>query len=208
MSKLIEELSSKNSPNTSSILKRFLTVLVISVFYLICVSFVFGIRSDLSITIQGFKFWIEVTILLLALISSLILFIRLSSYGQEKKINTISFKVFFILWGIIHVYLILKDFNHFTLDWKMIFNSCFSSAFLASAMPTFFLTYVAVKSDLIYPKWISLSILSTSAVLSGLFLHLHCPSNNSVHIFGSHYIPAFLTLTIGAIILKKVLKKN
>lgn len=208
MSNYLEEISRKSSKKPHSIKFRvFRALFLILLYSTICIAVV-GLREDILNVMQSLSFWLEFTLILLTLIFAVILSVMLATPGQERRVSGLKLKITIASWVGLNIILTIKNPNFYPDSFMVIFNQCFLEVFIISFIPSLLFTVYNVKKGVFYPKWLGLNLFLLSAMASGIFLQMSCPSENSFHSLGSHIFPIIIVAFLGAYIFKYLLKKK
>jgi hypothetical protein len=200
MSEFIKDLSLEDKRKQKPLFVRYLKrIFLILLYSSICIS-VAGLRKDFDTVIKDNNFLLEFGLILLLTINSIVLSIKLSTYGQEKSINTSKIILLILSWIGLNSALLLNNSKFYFNSIFDMFNNCFIHAFIISFVPAIILTIYYYKKGILYPKWLGLSTFLLSAMSSAVFLQLSCPSNNPWHNLGSHTFPVLIISLIGMFI--------
>ena len=208
MSNYLEDISKKIAKKPHSIKYRvFRIIFLILLYSSICIS-VAGLRNDIVHVMQTLSFWLEFALILLTLLFGVILSVKLMTPGQEKESSSFKLKASIATWIALNIFLTIKNPSFYPESLMSIFNQCFAEVFFISFLPALLFSIYNVKRGIFYPKWLGLSIFLLSAMASGIFLQMSCPSDNSFHSLGSHILPVIIVAFLGGFIFKYLLRKK
>jgi len=208
MSDFLRDLANQKTQKSKSMALRYLQrALLILLYSTICIN-VAGIRSDFEVVQKDFCFWLELGIIMTLTINAVVLSTKLSMYGREKEIRTRTILLLVLSWVGFNVALFSINASFYPVSIKQILNKCFLEAFLISFIPAFAIVLYYVKKKILYPKWLGLSTFLLSAMSSGIFLQMSCPSTDPWHNLGSHILPVLTISTVGGFIFSKIAKKS
>lgn len=206
MSEFIKDLSLKDKKKRKPLLLRYLKrIFLVLLYSSICIS-VAGVRKDFDTVINDNNFLLEFGLILLLTINSIVLSIKLSTFGQEKSLNTNKIFLLIMTWIGLNSFLLFNNSNFYFKSILEIFNNCFIHAFMISFIPAIVMTIYYYKKGILYPKWLGVSTFLLSAMSSAVFLQMSCPSNNPWHNLGSHTFPVLIISLIGMIIFRILAK--
>ena len=211
MSNYLEDISEKIAKKPHSIKFRvfrvFRALFLIVLYSSICISIV-GLRNDIANVMHTLSFWLEFTLILLILLFTVILSVKLMTPGQEKESSSFKVKVTITAWIVLNTFLTIKNPSFYPEGLMSVFNQCFAEVFFISFLPALLFSVYNVKKGIFYPKWLGVSVFLLSAMASGLFLQMSCPSDNSFHSLSSHIFPIVTLAFLGGFIFKYLLKKK
>ncbi|MDX1950023.1 MAG: NrsF family protein [Rickettsiales bacterium] len=179
--------------------------LVFSVFYIIFISYIFGVREDINLIIKNPLYIIELVMLFLALILSSFSASFLASPDSKQK-KYFLYSPFLAFLGVL-ISGILSQF----FDGNYIANNahngiyCFSCVVILSLIPSTFLFLQIKKYAPTKLKFLGVLILLFSTAIGCLILRLTEPVDTLFHIIIWHYTPVFMLALIGIYLGKKFL---
>ncbi len=208
MSDFLRDLSNQKTQKATSLISRYLKRILLVVLYsTICIN-VTGLRDDFAEIQKDFSFWLEFGIILTLTLNAVILSTKLSMYGKEKEIKVKTIQLLAISWIGLNVALFFVNSSFYTLSIKQILNKCFLKAFIISFIPALIVVTYYTKKKILYPKWLGLSTFLLSAMSSGIFLQMSCPSRDPWHNLGSHILPVLLISSFGGFLFSYYAKKR
>lgn len=200
MNEFIKDLSLEDKVEREPLILRYLKrIFLVLIYSSICISLA-GVRSDFDFAMKDNNFLLEFGLILLLTINSIVLSIKLSTFGQEQNLKLSKVSLLMLSWVSLNAVLLFSNPNFYFHSFLEIFNSCFVYAFIISLIPALALVFCYYKKHILYPKWLGLSAFLLSAMSSAVFLHMSCPSNNPWHNLGSHTFPVLIISAIGMII--------
>ncbi|HCR85586.1 MAG TPA: hypothetical protein DIV86_02795 [Alphaproteobacteria bacterium] len=209
--KNINNLISKLSEDSAlkpvfSVNRQFAKWIIYTIIYLTGISFYFGIRSDLSIKLAETHYFIEITCLVLLILTSLYssLNLALPDHSQKKSVLILP-TISIILFVAVLVYLCINYTENLPIDHKqgMICIGCIT---FSAIIPTFFLFLEVRKAATTKPNLLSFYVLTYATSLSALALRLE-PSDPSIYqTILYHYVPIIIFAIIAYLLPKRFLK--
>lgn len=208
MSDFLKDLSSQKTQKPKAIIGRYIKRLLLVILYSsICIN-VTGIRSDFYEVQKDFCFWLEFGIIVFLTLNAIVLSTKLSMYGKEKEIKVRTVQLLVLSWVGLNAVLFSINASFYPSSIKQILNKCFLEAFLISFLPAISIVFYYIKKKVLYPKWFGLSTFLLSAMSSGIFLQMSCPSTDLWHNLGSHILPVLLISSLGGFIFSLLSRKR